>query len=460
MQTSTTAAVDIRPEPEAPSEPSGLTTERAEQLLREHGENALPEVHESPLKKLLATLWGPIPWMIEIAAILSAAVGHWEDFGIILSMLVINSGVRFWEEHKADRAIEALRANLAPTARVLRDGKWSVLPARVLVPGDVVRVKLGDIVPADVKLAEGAYLSVDQSALTGESLPVDRGPGDEAYSGSIVRMGEMTAVVTGTGRDTFFGKTVQLVQSARTVSHFQQAVLKIGNVLIATTLVLVALILVVALFRGAPWVETLLFAMILTVAAIPVALPAVLSVTMAVGASRLAQAKAIVSRLVSIEEMAGMDVLCSDKTGTLTKNELTVDEPVVFAAEDAEEVKRMAALVSKEGEGDSDRRRHLALAGRPLAGRGLHRALVHTLRSGAQAGRGRGARGRPDLPRGQGRRAGDAGAGEGGPLARGARLGRGRPAGGQGLPRAGGGGERGRRRVAHARHPSALRSAP
>jgi H+-transporting ATPase len=219
-------------------------------------------------------------------------------------------------------------------ARVLRDGAWRTLPAPELVPGDVVALRLGNIIPADVRLLEGEYLSVDQSALTGESLPVDKRAGDSAYSGSIARTGEMTALVTDTGSNTFMGRTARLVESAGNISHFQKAVLRIGNFLILGTLALVALIVVVALFRHDPLMETILFALILTVAAIPVALPAVLSVTMAVGAVKLAAMKAIVSRLVAIEEMAGMDVLCSDKTGTLTKNQLSVGEPELVAARD------------------------------------------------------------------------------------------------------------------------------
>jgi H+-transporting ATPase len=323
---------------------TGLTSSEAEKRLAQFGENALHEEPPHPFLKFLSYFWGPIPWMIEVAAVLSAVVQHWEDFAIIAVMLLLNAVVGFFEEHKADNAIAALKQRLAPTARVLRDGTWRDLPARLLVPGDAVLLKLGNIVPADVELGEGGYLSVDQSALTGESLPIDKKPGDTAYSGSIVRQGEMRAVVTATGMRTFFGRTAQLVETAETRSHFQQAVLKIGNFLILTTAGLVALILIVALFRRNPLVDTLLFALILTVAAIPVALPAVLSVTMAVGASTLARMKAIVSRLVSIEEMAGMDILCTDKTGTLTKNQLSLADPVLIAAESGAETVRAAAL--------------------------------------------------------------------------------------------------------------------
>ncbi len=332
---------------------AGLTSDEVARRLEQSGPNAIEEKRINPLVRFLSFFWGPIPWMIEIAAVLSAVVRHWEDFIIIAVMLLLNAGVGFWEEFKADNAIEALKQNLALRSRVLRDGKWTEVAAKTLVPGDIVMVRLGNIVPADIKLAEGEYLSADQSALTGESLPVDKKAGDLAYSGSIVRMGEMKCVVVATGMNTYFGRTAKLVETAQTRSHFQQAVLKIGNFLILITLGLVALILLVALFRGDPLVETILFALILTVAAIPVALPAVLSVTMAVGASVLAKVEAIVSRLVSIEEMAGMDVLCSDKTGTLTKNQLKLGKPVVFAGHNEPELVLNAALASRSEGGDA-----------------------------------------------------------------------------------------------------------
>ena len=330
----------------------GLSQEEAASRLKKDGPNAIEEKRISPLKRFLTFLWGPIPWMIEIAAVLSAVVRHWEDFVIIFFMLALNAVVGFWEEFKADNEIEALKKNLALHSRVLRDGKWSDVEAKTLVSGDIVMVKLGNVIPADLKLVDGDYLSIDQSALTGESLPVDKKKSDVAYSGSVVRMGQMNGLVVATGMNTLFGRTARLVESVKTVSHFQKAVIKIGNFLILITLGLVALILTVALYRGDPLVETLLFALILTVAAIPVALPAVLSVTMAVGASVLARMKAIVSRLVAIEEMAGMDILCADKTGTLTKNELKLEKPVVFKAGNDQDLILGAALASRREGGD------------------------------------------------------------------------------------------------------------
>jgi H+-transporting ATPase len=334
----------------------GLSSAEARERLAQYGPNELVERHVSPLLKFLSYFWGPVPWMIEVAALLSLVVQHWADLAIIVTMLLLNAAVGFWQEHKADSAIATLKRSLALKARALRDGHWQDLPARELVPGDVVMVALGNIIPADVELIAGDYLSVDESSLTGESLPVDKKVGDAAYSGSVAKLGEMQGRVSATGMNTYFGKTARLVEGAESTSHFQRAVLQIGNFLIVSTIGLVALILAVALYRGDPWLETVQFALILTVAAIPVALPAVLSVTMAVGAERLARLKAIVSRLVSIEEMAGVEVLCSDKTGTLTKNELTLGEPVVFAARDADDLILAAALASEqEGEDAIDR---------------------------------------------------------------------------------------------------------
>lgn len=332
--------------------PDGLSSQDAAARLEHYGPNALPEEHVSALRRLFGYFWGPIPWMIEIAAILSAAVAHWTDLVVILVLLVFNAVVGFVQEYQAANAVEALKQQLALSARALRDGEWGELDATELVPGDVVRVRLGDVIPADLKLLEGEYLSVDQAALTGESLPVSKHAGEVAYSGSIAKQGEMLALVVATGQSTFFGRTAKLVQSARTVSHFQKAVLQIGDDLIFLALALAGVLIVVQLLRGASLVSLIEFALILTVAAIPVAMPAVLSVTMAVGSVALSKMKAIVSRLESIEEMAGMDVLCSDKTGTLTKNELTLGDPVTFQDATIPELLRVAALACKAEDQD------------------------------------------------------------------------------------------------------------
>ena len=331
----------------------GLTAPEARRRLDELGPNALTERQATLLERVLQFFWGPIPWMIEVAAILSALVGHWADLAIILTLLVFNAVIGFWQEFKAANALQALKQQLALKARVLREGRWRQIDAADLVPGDVIRLRLGAIIPADAKLIEGDYLAVDQSALTGESLPVDKKAGEIAYSGSVAKQGEMLAVVTATGDDTFFGRTAKLVQGAGAVSHFQKAVLAIGDYLIYLSLALVAVLIIVQLFRQAPLLNLVEFALILTVASIPVAMPAVLSVTMAVGALALSKMKAIVSRLQSIEEMAGIDVLCSDKTGTLTQNKLTLGEPEVFAAADAQDLILAAALASRAEDQDA-----------------------------------------------------------------------------------------------------------
>jgi len=335
------------------SSPDGLTQAEAQKRLTQYGPNEIEEKKTNPFLKFLSYFWGPIPWMIEAAVILSAVARHWPDFGIILVLLVANAVVGFWEEHQAGNAIAALKARLAIKAQVKRDGQWTSPAARELVPGDVIRVRLGDIVPADARLLEGDPVEVDQSALTGESLPVTHQSGEAVFSGSIIRTGEINALVYATGQNTYFGKTAQLVQGAQTASHFQRAVLKIGNYLIILAVTLVAVIITVALFRGDPILTTLQFALVLTVAAIPVAMPTVLSVTMAVGARLLAKKEAIVTRLAAIEELAGVDVLCSDKTGTLTQNRLTLGEPFSVNGIPAEQVVLNAALASRADNKDT-----------------------------------------------------------------------------------------------------------
>jgi H+-transporting ATPase len=335
------------------SKKEGLSSSEVKKRIQQYGLNEISEKKVNPLVKFLRYFWGPIPWMIEAAVIMSAVIYHWEDFFIILTLLMINAIVGFWQEHKADNAIELLKQRLALNARVLRDEKWMQVPAKELVPGDIVRVRLGDIVPADIKLMDGEYLSIDESALTGESLPVEKHVSDIAYASSIIRQGEMDALVTGTGVNTFFGKTTKLVEGAKTHSHFQKAIIKIGNYLIVLAVLLVALIFFVALFRHESLLATLQFALVLTVAAIPAALPAVLSVTMAVGAIALAKKEAIVSKLVAIEEMAGMDVLCADKTGTITKNELTIGDVQPFSGFTADDVLLFGTLASRAEDQDT-----------------------------------------------------------------------------------------------------------
>jgi H+-transporting ATPase len=335
------------------SSSKGLSQAEAKKRLDQYGPNEIAEKKTNTLLKLLTYFWGPIPWMIEVAVILSGIVRHWPDFFIILVLLVANAMIGFWEERQAGNAIDALKARLAIKARVKRDGKWITPPARELVPGDSIRLRLGDIVPADARLLDGDEVSVDQSALTGESLPKTCKSGDAVFSGSIIRRGEIGALVYATGAKTYFGKTAELVQTAVTVSHFQKAVLKIGNYLIMLAAALVAVIVALGIYRGDPVLTVLQFALVLTVAAIPVAMPTVLSVTMAVGARLLAKKQAIVSKLVAIEELAGVDVLCADKTGTLTQNKLTLGEPYCLDTITADQIILAGALASRAENDDT-----------------------------------------------------------------------------------------------------------
>lgn len=326
----------------------GLSTLEAKSRLQKYGHNKIEEKKHSPLLRFLRYFSGPIPWMIEMAAVLSIVVHHWPDFFIVLALLLVNGLVGFWEEFQAGNAIEALKNTLALKCLVQREGKWQEMDATELVLGDVIRLRAGNVIPADAKLIEGDYLTVDQSMLTGESLPVSKKINDIIFSGSVAKQGEMLGVVTATGQNTFFGKTTKLVEKAQPVSHFQKAVLQIGDYLIYLSLALSSILVLVQLIRGAPALELVQFVLILIIASIPVAMPAVLSVTMALGALMLSKMKAVVTKLESIEEIAGIDVLCCDKTGTLTQNQLVLGEPCVFNNTNQDTLVVYAALASKE----------------------------------------------------------------------------------------------------------------
>ncbi|KAK2411846.1 plasma membrane ATPase [Trifolium repens] len=315
----------------------GLTSAEGENRLQIFGPNKLEEKTESKFLKFLGFMWNPLSWVMEAAAVMAIALANgggkpadWQDFVGIVVLLIINSTISFIEENNAGNAAAALMAGLAPKTKVLRDGKWTEQEAAILVPGDLVSIKLGDIVPADARLLEGDPLKIDQSALTGESLPVTKNPGDEVFSGSTCKQGEIEAVVIATGVHTFFGKAAHLVDSTNNVGHFQKVLTSIGNFCICSIAIgMLIEIVVMYPIQERPYREGIDNLLVLLIGGIPIAMPTVLSVTMAIGSHRLSQQGAITKRMTAIEEMAGMDVLCSDKTGTLTLNKLTVDRNLI-----------------------------------------------------------------------------------------------------------------------------------
>ncbi|GAB4850041.1 Plasma membrane ATPase 4 [Ancistrocladus abbreviatus] len=315
----------------------GLSSEEGQQRLQIFGPNKLEEKKESKLLKFLGFMWNPLSWVMEIAAIMAIALANgggrapdWQDFIGIVCLLFINSTISFIEENNAGNAAAALMAGLAPKTKVLRDGKWTENEAEILVPGDIISIKLGDIIPADARLLEGDPLKVDQAALTGESLPVNKNPGDEVFSGSTCKQGEIEAVVIATGVHTFFGKAAHLVDSTNQVGHFQKVLTAIGNFCIISIAVgIIIEIVVMYPIQKRKYRDGIDNLLVLLIGGIPIAMPTVLSVTMAIGSHRLSQQGAITKRMTAIEEMAGMDVLCSDKTGTLTLNKLTVDKSMI-----------------------------------------------------------------------------------------------------------------------------------
>lgn len=316
---------------------AGLTSQEGALRLQIFGFNKLEEKPENKFLKFLSFMWNPLSWVMEAAALMAIALANgggeppdWQDFIGIICLLFINSTISFLEENNAGNAAAALMARLAPKTKVLRDGQWQEQDAAILVPGDVISIKLGDIVPADARLLEGDPLKIDQSALTGESLPVTKKPGDEVFSGSTCKQGEIEAVVIATGVHTFFGKAAHLVDSTEVVGHFQKVLTAIGNFCICSIAIgMILEIIVMYPIQHRSYRKGINNLLVLLIGGIPIAMPTVLSVTLAIGSHRLSQQGAITKRMTAIEEMAGMDVLCSDKTGTLTLNRLTVDRNLI-----------------------------------------------------------------------------------------------------------------------------------
>ena len=327
---------------------AGLTSAEASDRLEELGPNAVADTTAHPLRRAVTKLWAPVPWMLEVATILELVLGKYVEGGIIAALLFFNAALGFLQEGRAQATLAALRSRLALDASVRRDDAWHVVPAASLVPGDVVKLSLGDVVPADVRLSEGEAL-LDQSMLTGESVPIEAGPGVRTFAGALVRRGEAVAEVTATGSRTKFGRTAELVRTAHVESSQQKAVVRVVRNLAIFNGVLIVLLLVYALVVRLPASEIVPLVLTAVLASIPVALPATFTLAAAVGARALAKVSVLPTRLSAVDEAASIEVLCSDKTGTLTRNELEVTATKPVPGVEASYVLGMAALASSDG---------------------------------------------------------------------------------------------------------------
>ncbi|EZQ11124.1 MULTISPECIES: plasma-membrane proton-efflux P-type ATPase [Acidianus] len=330
---------------------NGLSEEEAEKRLRTYGYNEVKEKKESPIIKFLKKFWAPVPWMLEVTVIITFILGKFLDMYIILFLLIFNSIISFIQEKRAEDAVELLRQKLNVKARVLRDNKWKVIPSRLLVPGDIIHVRLGDIIPADMKIFDGQIL-LDQSVLTGESLPVERTINDIAFSGSIVKRGEASGVVVATGGKTYFGKTTELVQSAKAQSHLEKLILNIVKYLIVIDVILVILLTIFSILEGIPINDVLPFSLIVLIASVPVALPATFTIAMALGSVELSRKGVLITRLTASEDAASMDVINLDKTGTITENRMRVENPIAFGNFSPDDVIKFAYMASDEASQD------------------------------------------------------------------------------------------------------------
>lgn len=324
---------------------TGLSSAEATRLIASYGFNELAEKKRNPVLDFFARFWGPMPWLLETAMALSVILGHEIEAAMILAILSVNAVIGFRHARDSKRAIDLLRKRLALTVRVLRDGAWVTIPAREAVPGDVISVKLGEIIPADARILSGS-LSVDQSSLTGESLPVEAGPGETIYSGSPVQRGEARCVITATGNRTFFGKTARLVETAKHASHQEEVMMSIVKYMMYLGIAASILVAAYAWYIKVDLLVILSFVVIFLMGAVPVALPAVLAIVQSVGAVELSKKGAVVSRLEAIEDAASIDTLCFDKTGTITKNELEIADMQTFGETAGEDLVRMALLAS------------------------------------------------------------------------------------------------------------------
>jgi H+-transporting ATPase len=335
--------------PEIPE--TGLTRAAVDAAREQSGYNEVAEQKQHPLVGLLKKFWGLSAWMLELIIVLSAALRNYADLVLVSALLVINAVLGFVQERRAQGVVEALRRRLQVSARVLRDSAWQLVPARELVPGDLVRVRSGDIVPADLKLLTGA-LTLDQSALTGESKDAAKAPGDELWSGAVARRGEATGVTLRIGAKTHFGRTTELVQQARPKLHIEAVVSKVVRWLLVIVGALLCLVVALSLLRGAPILEMAPLLLVLLMSAVPVALPVMFTISMAAGSKELARRGVLVTRLSAAEDAATMDVLCVDKTGTITQNQLAVTAVIPLGQATEADVLFAGALASQEANQD------------------------------------------------------------------------------------------------------------
>jgi H+-transporting ATPase len=353
----------------------GISSAEAERRLREFGPNAMPEEIPARWRLLLAKFWAPVPWMLEATIALQLALGETLEAAVVAFLLVFNMLLGFFQESRANAALAALKRQLAPTAWVARDGAWVQLPAAEIVPGDAVKLRLGAVVPADARVLAGAVL-VDQSLLTGESVPVEAGAGSQVYAGALIRRGEAIAVVTATGARTFFGRTAELVRIAHAASSEQKAVFAATRNLGTVNGTIAILLIAYAIAEAFPPSELVRLALTALLASVPVALPATFTLSAALTAQTLARCGVLLTRLSAAHEAATMDVLCSDKTGTLTQNVMAVAAVVPLPGYDRTQVLSLAALASSEGGGDpidATIRRAAAVAGNPMSGISIER---------------------------------------------------------------------------------------
>ncbi|HUZ96706.1 MAG TPA: plasma-membrane proton-efflux P-type ATPase [Edaphobacter sp.] len=353
----------------------GLSSDEAHARLLASGPNALPSPVSHPLLFLLNKFWAPVPWMLEVTVVLELILGRRTEAAVIAVLLLFNGFLSLVQERKAANALALLRKSLPVRARVIRDGEWQVIDSQEIVVGDGIYLRMGDIVPADASIAEGE-ISVDQSTLTGESQPVDLAEGQKAHAGATVVRGEASAEVIATGANTSFGKTAELVSTAKTVSHLEATIFRIVKYLVILDLALVWVLLVFAWGTGLPLREMIPFALILLIASVPAALPATFTLATALGSMELTRAGVLVTRLSAIEEAAAMDILLSDKTGTLTENRLSVTETVAYAPSSAVQLMRFAAWASDAGNQDPI---DLAIL-RSSAERGMNVSATHRTR--------------------------------------------------------------------------------